>query len=314
MTYETDPVRWTSSPDEAPEGLGAPLRAAQLEGPSAVQMRSLALKLSAVAAGAALAATAGTAHASTTAASATTAAASAGATASLPLVKLVVASLALGAAALGGTMMWPKSPVHTEQEVAAPASSPIAPNLSPLDAQAGEVEADLGPGPQAAAEVEPRVDGVRADDRVGSVRKPATARGASRARERATEPTAATPKPSVRNASTERRQGVASRAQKTQAERAQLAGGKTEKPSEVELLRKARTALSSSPREAFALTEAHREHYPQGVFAQERDALAIEALMRAGDMTAARRLARRFVDKFPSSPHAHRFREAMGLH
>ena len=67
------------------------------------------------------------------------------------------------------------------------------------------------------------------------------------------------------------------------------------------------------PREAFALTEQHREHYARGTFAQERDALAIEALMRAGEMDMARDLARRFVRTYPSSPHAHRFRETMGL-
>jgi outer membrane protein assembly factor BamD (BamD/ComL family) len=69
-----------------------------------------------------------------------------------------------------------------------------------------------------------------------------------------------------------------------------------------------------SPRDAFTLTEAHREYYPRGVFAQERDALAIEALMRSGDMTRAKALAEEFVSAHPNSPHAHRFREAMGLH
>ena len=84
-------------------------------------------------------------------------------------------------------------------------------------------------------------------------------------------------------------------------------------PSEVELLRRARAALGSRPRAAYALTEEHREHYPSGVFAQERDALAIEALLRAGDDGTARELARHFVRDYPASPHAHRFRETLGL-
>jgi hypothetical protein len=84
-------------------------------------------------------------------------------------------------------------------------------------------------------------------------------------------------------------------------------------PSEVELLRQARAALAGRPREAFALTEQHRQHYAHGTFVQERDALAIEALLRAGELDMARDLARRFVRDYPSSPHAHRFREKMGL-
>ena len=88
---------------------------------------------------------------------------------------------------------------------------------------------------------------------------------------------------------------------------------KADVPSEVELLRRARTSLAARPREAFALTQQHREHYPRGVFAQERDALAIEALLRAGDTETARNLAKSFVSAHPSSPHAHRFRETLGL-
>src|SRR5262249_5601124 len=84
-------------------------------------------------------------------------------------------------------------------------------------------------------------------------------------------------------------------------------------PSEIELLRRARGALHLPPREAFALTEEPRAKSPRGVFAQERDAVAIEALLRAGETSTARSLAERFVREHPSSAHAHRFRESMGL-
>lgn len=83
--------------------------------------------------------------------------------------------------------------------------------------------------------------------------------------------------------------------------------------SEIELLRSARSALAARPREAYRLTEEHRSLYPRGVFTQERDALAVEALQRAGDLKLARDLAEAFVKHYPSSPHAHRFREAMSL-
>jgi TolA-binding protein len=85
-------------------------------------------------------------------------------------------------------------------------------------------------------------------------------------------------------------------------------------PSEVTLLRNAQVALQSRPREAFQLTQQHRRLYPAGEFAQERDALAIQALMRAGETDQARELAQAFIRAYPTSPHAHRFREAMGIH
>jgi hypothetical protein len=84
-------------------------------------------------------------------------------------------------------------------------------------------------------------------------------------------------------------------------------------PSEVSLLRSAQVALAGRPREAFQLTQQHRRLYPAGEFAQERDALAIQALMRSGDTEQARDLAQAFIRAYPSSPHAHRFREAMGI-
>lgn len=49
------------------------------------------------------------------------------------------------------------------------------------------------------------------------------------------------------------------------------------------------------------------------MFVQERDALAIEALLRAGELKLARELAEAFVSRYPSSPHAHRLRETMKL-
>jgi outer membrane protein assembly factor BamD (BamD/ComL family) len=89
--------------------------------------------------------------------------------------------------------------------------------------------------------------------------------------------------------------------------------GQAKQQSEIDLLRSARAALASRPREAYQLTEQHRNLYPQGVFTQEREALAVEALLRTGDLKLARELAEVFVKRYPSSPHAHRFREAMQL-
>ena len=93
----------------------------------------------------------------------------------------------------------------------------------------------------------------------------------------------------------------------------QNVAGQRSQLSEIELLGKARSALAAHPRDAYRLAQQHKELYPQGVFAQERDALAVEAAQRAGELKLAQQLAESFVQRYPSSPHAHRFRETMNL-
>jgi hypothetical protein len=55
---------------------------------------------------------------------------------------------------------------------------------------------------------------------------------------------------------------------------------------------------------ALATLEATRARYPASVLGQEREALTIQALARAGQRNAARSRAREFLQKFPTSPHA----------
>lgn len=303
MNTEIDPIRWTASPEEAPELLRGPLAAASKEGPSPAQMRMLALKLAAVSAGAAAAATASTAQASAAGAS-TAGGVAAAPVAALPFVKIIAAVAVVGVAAWGGSSLLSKpSPVQsTRPSVSAPAA-PVAADGAAVPA--GNLE--QGGSPSA----EPAIEVTEAEAAKAANAAEATEATASRTALKGRATATKSPRATLENGD---KPVVAAKSAAAAAPReAHEQAGKTDVPSEVELLRKARAALASRPREAYSLTEQHREHYPRGVFAQERDALAIEALLRAGDTDAARGLAKSFVSAHPNSPHAHRFRETLGL-
>ncbi|MBK8172286.1 MAG: hypothetical protein IPK60_18340 [Sandaracinaceae bacterium] len=77
-------------------------------------------------------------------------------------------------------------------------------------------------------------------------------------------------------------------------------------PSEVELLTEAQRRVATDPRSALGFVEQHERLYPQGVHAQEREVLAIQALMHLHRTSDAQRRASRFDQHFPSSTHRHR--------
>jgi len=76
--------------------------------------------------------------------------------------------------------------------------------------------------------------------------------------------------------------------------------------SEAEILRDARLALEQSPQIALSLTEQHRSEYPGGKFAQEREIIAITALVRLGRSGDAEARAARFRKAYPTSPYSGR--------
>jgi hypothetical protein len=82
-------------------------------------------------------------------------------------------------------------------------------------------------------------------------------------------------------------------------------------PSELGLLRRSQTALGNMPRRALALAEEHRRIYPNGVFAQEREVLAIEALFQLHQREAAIARATRFLAEHADSPHVRRVRSLL---
>ncbi len=80
---------------------------------------------------------------------------------------------------------------------------------------------------------------------------------------------------------------------------------------ELALLRRARRVLASDPSAALGLTNEHLRSYPDGMFAEERELLAIEALSQR-DRAAAIERARAFANKYPRSVHQPRIEAALG--
>jgi hypothetical protein len=75
---------------------------------------------------------------------------------------------------------------------------------------------------------------------------------------------------------------------------------------EVELLRRAQALLATQPARALALTSEHQRRFRGGALAEEREALAIEALRRLGRTEEAQRRAVLFQRRYPHSVHARR--------
>jgi outer membrane protein assembly factor BamD (BamD/ComL family) len=74
----------------------------------------------------------------------------------------------------------------------------------------------------------------------------------------------------------------------------------------VKLLERAQDALRARPAEALALCNDHAKRFPNGMLVQEREMVAIEALVKVGRRDEARARADRFKARFPGSTHARR--------
>jgi hypothetical protein len=77
---------------------------------------------------------------------------------------------------------------------------------------------------------------------------------------------------------------------------------------ELVLLQRSQSALDRDPSAALSLAEQHARDYPHGVFAQEREILAIEALLKLKQRPAALTRAEQFLRHHPESPHSTRVR------
>jgi len=71
--------------------------------------------------------------------------------------------------------------------------------------------------------------------------------------------------------------------------------------SEIALLRDARATLAVDPAEALAITERHRATFPRGSLGQEREIIAITALVKLGRTDAAQKRAELFRAAHPTS-------------
>ncbi|MGO9833752.1 MAG: hypothetical protein ACLP1X_06015 [Polyangiaceae bacterium] len=86
-------------------------------------------------------------------------------------------------------------------------------------------------------------------------------------------------------------------------------------PAETEfsLLEQAQRALHGDPQGALDLTDRDAREYPSGALAQEREVIAIEALVQLGRAGEARVRGRSFFQAFPGSAHAPRIAALLGL-
>ena len=75
---------------------------------------------------------------------------------------------------------------------------------------------------------------------------------------------------------------------------------------EIALLKSARRALASDPLTALGFVEQHLREHPRGVFVEEREALAVEALWRAGDRERADLRLRAMLATYPRSTYRER--------
>jgi hypothetical protein len=80
----------------------------------------------------------------------------------------------------------------------------------------------------------------------------------------------------------------------------------TEGAGEFPLLRSAQQTLSTDPLRSLDQCAAHAMQFPSGVMAQEREMIAIEALLRLGRIQQANARASTFLRQFPGSAHATR--------
>jgi hypothetical protein len=84
--------------------------------------------------------------------------------------------------------------------------------------------------------------------------------------------------------------------------------GKTE----LELLAEARQLADRDPAASLAVLEIHEQRFPHGTFEQEREVLAIEALIRLHRTDEARARGAAFAKTFPGSAHLRRIRVVLG--
>jgi hypothetical protein len=80
---------------------------------------------------------------------------------------------------------------------------------------------------------------------------------------------------------------------------------------ELALLQRAQAALGEQPAQALELAERHAGMYPDGVFVQEREMIAIGALLKLHHRPEAIARAELFVQRHADSPHALRVRNLL---
>lgn len=78
------------------------------------------------------------------------------------------------------------------------------------------------------------------------------------------------------------------------------------------LMRRAREAVGSNPAQALSLTQEHARRFPRGTLSQEREVIAIDALVQLGRSQEARARATAFLKFYPRSAHRARIEQLVG--
>ncbi len=89
----------------------------------------------------------------------------------------------------------------------------------------------------------------------------------------------------------------------------------SEKPrreDEFELIQRAQDKLASEPARAMAILQDHARLFPAGELTQERETMAVEALVRMHRKPEARTRANALLARFPRTPYVARLESALG--
>jgi hypothetical protein len=78
-------------------------------------------------------------------------------------------------------------------------------------------------------------------------------------------------------------------------------------------LARLRAAARSDPALALFIANEGNRRFPRGIFGQERESIAIDALARLGRTSEARARARAFLAAYPGGPYAEKVRKVTGL-
>jgi hypothetical protein len=75
---------------------------------------------------------------------------------------------------------------------------------------------------------------------------------------------------------------------------------------EIRILQSAKAALADRPADTLRLVNDHTRRFPTGILVQEREVIAIEALLRTGRRAEAQARADSFMTAYPKSAHLRR--------
>ena len=168
-------------------------------------------------------------------------------------------------------------------------------------------------GVAAAAVWWPRADPSERTQVQSPARVPRTAAATQRAdaiepsRERKPASTPAAEAPADANAAGARAEIPLPASPRTVARKGASVGG--DPAQELALLKQAQQVLRDDPRRALFFAERHRARFARGQLVQEREMLAVEALLRLGRTRDARRRAVAFEQRHPQSSHLPRLHD-----